>query len=108
MNTYRTTLLIGISFAALSTGAWAQQESATGQAATMGALDEVTVTARRVKENLQDTPVAVTALSAARLESAGVTGTEGLSQMAPSVEIAPVAPNLGINSAATVFIRGIG
>jgi iron complex outermembrane recepter protein len=33
-----------------------------------GGLEEILVTARRVEERLQDTPIAVTALSAATLE----------------------------------------
>ena len=39
--------------------------------AETGAIEEVTVTARRREETLQDVPVAVTAFSGDRLEAAG-------------------------------------
>jgi iron complex outermembrane receptor protein len=38
------------------------------QTSDASVLDEVIVTARRVEENLQDTPIAITALSAESLE----------------------------------------
>jgi iron complex outermembrane receptor protein len=117
----RTTVLASISMAAISTSATAQQAEPPAQAAATtqssgapepineaGSLAEIVVTARRVSERVQDTPVAVTALSADQLENANITGTEGLSALAPSLQIAAAAPNLGVNSAATVFIRGIG
>ena len=44
------------------------QETPQTPADASGALEEVTVTAQFVRQNLQDTPVAITAISSARLE----------------------------------------
>ena len=76
--------------------------------AAAGGLADIVVTARRVKENVQNTPVAVTVLTSSALDRALVTGTEGLSALTPSLQIAGAAPNTGNPSAAQVFIRGIG
>ena len=68
-------------------------------------LDEVTVTARRREENLQDVPAAVTAFSSQDLELRGASDITELAQVAPSVTI---EPSRATNSTLTAFIRGIG
>ncbi|HVY86065.1 MAG TPA: TonB-dependent receptor [Caulobacterales bacterium] len=84
--------------------AWAQDSQ---PAATAG--DEtVIVTARRREESLQDTPIAVTVLSAASLERQQVTSTTQLTNVAPSLQFHSYGTLTGNNSAAQVFIRGIG
>ena len=50
-------------------------------------LEEVTVTARRRAENMQEVPVAVSALSAGRLKAEGVTELGDLGTQVPSVRI---------------------
>lgn len=67
----KTVLLAGAAWSALSATAIAQQ--APAQDPTVTALDEIIVTARRRDEQLKDVPVAVTALSATRLEETGAT-----------------------------------
>src|ERR1700692_1580471 len=44
-------------------------------------LEEIVIVAERRKENLQDAPITVTAVSAATLESAGATGTTDLANV---------------------------
>jgi iron complex outermembrane receptor protein len=78
--------------------AWAQEDSG----------DEIVVTARRVEERLQDTPLSVTVVNAAALEDSQIASTVDLDQITPSLQFAPIAPLSGNNSAAQVFIRGIG
>jgi len=73
-----------------------------------GNEDEIIVTARRREESLQDTPVAVTALSAAALEERGLVSTVDLDQVAPNLQFTSYGTLTGNNSAAQVFIRGIG
>jgi iron complex outermembrane receptor protein len=73
-----------------------------------GVLAEITVTARKVRENLQDTPVAVTALSGAELEQHQVFQTDQLTQVVPNLQFGTNAPLAGNNSSSQVFIRGIG
>src|SRR6185436_15375436 len=73
-----------------------------------GGLAEVTVTARKVRENLQDTPVAVTALSGDALDERQIFATDKLTQVVPNLQFGTNAPLAGNNSSSQVFIRGIG
>jgi len=50
-----------------------------------GAIEEVTVTARKREETIQDVPVAVTAVSGDRVEKAFLLDTTSLAQFAPNV-----------------------
>jgi iron complex outermembrane receptor protein len=77
-------------------------------AADSGESEELVVTARRRAENLQDTPVAVTVLSGAALEERGLASTTDLDQVAPNLQFTSYGTLTGNNSAAQVFIRGIG
>src|SRR5690606_15032966 len=71
-------------------------------------LEEVVVTARRRTESLQDTPVAVTILTADMLEAMQIGGTTDLDKYAPNLQFHTYGTLTGNNSAAQVFIRGIG
>jgi iron complex outermembrane receptor protein len=71
-------------------------------------IEAVIVTARRRAESLQDTPVAMTALSADALERQQVVGTTDLDKVAPNIQFHSYGTLTGNNSAAQVFIRGIG
>jgi iron complex outermembrane receptor protein len=71
-------------------------------------LESIVVTARRREESLQDTPLAVTALSAAALERQQIVGTTDLDKIAPNLQFHSYGTLTGNNSAAQVFIRGIG
>ncbi|WP_372797625.1 TonB-dependent receptor [Litorivivens sp.] len=64
-------------------------------------LEEVLVTARRRRESLQETPIAVTALSGAELKERGIVNIGELTKSVPSVEITESVSNL-------IYIRGIG
>src|SRR5690606_38062947 len=70
--------------------------------------EDIVVTARRREENLQDTPVAVTVLNAEALERQQVSGTTELTNVAPNLQFHSYGTLTGNNSAAQVFIRGIG
>ena len=71
-------------------------------------LESIVVTARRREENLQDTPVAVTALSGDALEQRQIVSTTDLDKVAPNLQFHSYGTLTGNNSAAQVFIRGIG
>ena len=71
-------------------------------------LDAIVVTARRREESLQDTPVAITALSADTLERQQIVSTTDLDKVAPNIQFHSYGTLTGNNSAAQVFIRGIG
>lgn len=71
-------------------------------------LEEIVVTARKVSENLQETPVAVSAFTSEAMERRMIVGTEDLSRVTPNLQFKSYSPLSGNNSAAQVFIRGIG
>src|SRR5687768_12947258 len=75
--------------------AFAQQSEPQG-------LEEVIVTARKVAENLQRTPIAITAISGAALEDRQVFSTEMLDQVVPNLQFANNAPLAGNNSSSQV------
>jgi iron complex outermembrane recepter protein len=71
-----------------------------------GEADEkVVVTARRVEEQLQDTPVAVSAFSEKQLDRLGTENIGGLQGSVPNMNI---VQGRGSNSSANIFIRGVG
>ena len=99
-----------------STSAWAQQTGPTttqqtGPTSTqqtvptssgVNQLQEIVVTAQRREQNLQDTPVAVSAFNGAQLQASGVSTVKDLTQ---------VDASLSVDYAAGVylpFLRGIG
>jgi len=77
-------------------------------AADHGTLEELIVTARKFQENLQDTPVSVTALSAEGLERRQITSTEDLDNVTPNLSFSSGARFAANNDASVVYIRGIG
>ena len=81
------------------------QSADTGGALSGAFLDEIVVTAQKRAENLQETPLAISALSAEAIEQRSISGVGNLSAIAPSLSVTrtPSAP-----TNATVFIRGIG
>jgi len=78
----------------------AQATPASAHATT--ALEEVTVTAEKRSENLQDVPVAVSVVTQAQLENAGVATTVDLDRVVPSLQVS------NVNGYFTASIRGVG
>ena len=74
------------------------------QAAQSGALEEITVTARRRAESLQTVPVAVTVMTGAQAAAQNLNNIEDMSAEIPSVDFRTGASNKDRD----VFIRGIG
>jgi iron complex outermembrane receptor protein len=68
-------------------------------------LEDIVVTARRREENVQKTPVAVTALSASKLAVSNITRLSGLSQAVPNL-LATENPAASVGT--NFFIRGVG
>ena len=75
-----------------------------GAPADDSGLDQITVTAQKRGENLQQAPLAISAVSAEQLELRGLTEVKDLSAIAPNVSILGGTTNA---SAAVVSIRGI-
>ncbi|ABI77349.1 TonB-dependent receptor [Hyphomonas neptunium ATCC 15444] len=103
----RTSLSVSASLAVLLSGASllpavAQETEADEADRRLGAI---TVTAQRVEENLQDVPVAVTALDTAMLEDKQVGDLLDLQSVVPNINM---ATNTGTANAARIFLRGVG
>ena len=99
----RLALCLGVSLA-LGTGAFGQT---TGDTQTQNkrnfssTLEEVVVTARKRAESIQETPVAVTAISSDDLRAQGIVNTTELAKSVPSLQI-------NDSTSTQIFIRGIG
>src|SRR5688572_17355326 len=102
------TTSLGLAALLLESVAFAQQPPTNPQSVEAETLESIVVTARRREESLQDTPVAVTALSAEALERQQIVGTVDLDKIAPNIQFHSYGTLTGNNSAAQVFIRGIG
>ncbi|QIB66068.1 TonB-dependent receptor [Kineobactrum salinum] len=70
-------------------------------------LEEVTVTARKREESLQDAPVSVTAFTNSTLEARSLFNLGNLSAVTPNVDISHGKGDGGSTNAA-VYIRGVG
>jgi iron complex outermembrane recepter protein len=87
----------------LQTQAWGQQAAPAGPAQEAEpALAEVIVTAQRRSENLQDVPIAVTALSADQLALSGIVSTTELGEVVPGLTV------VNQNGDILPHIRGVG
>ncbi len=75
-------------------------------AASGDALEEIVVTAQFREQNLQDTPLAITAMSAALLESRNQTNITEITNQAPNVTLKQQGAQFGPAMAAS--IRGVG
>jgi len=84
---------------ALAPAAWA---AAPAQDST---LDEVIVTAQFRQENLQDTPLAITAVSGDQLEKQGLTNVDDLGLIVPNASIRPQGSGSG--PAVAIGMRGV-
>lgn len=69
-------------------------------------LEEIIVTATFRETNVQDTPIAITAVNSALLESRGQTNIVDVARQTPNVTMTPAGQAAG--SAMVTFIRGIG
>lgn len=101
--------IAAMTLAALPASAHAQTSTAAssgattpGQPAQSNQIDEIVVTAQRRSENVQQVPIAVTALTGAQLGMLGVSSTSELNVASPSVTFTQG------NGNASVTIRGIG
>ena len=73
-------------------------------APALAQVEEIVVTAQKVEENVQDVPIAITAVSGDTLAASGTNSLENLSQLVPSVTFRKGTTNA--NSA--VVLRGVG
>ena len=72
-------------------------------ASAQGGLEEIVVTARFREENLQDIPLAISAISADALDANGATSVVDVGDWAPNVVIDQLGSGYGPTLAASVF-----
>lgn len=71
---------------------------------SLARIEEIVVTARKREEFLEDTPIAITALSAASLENSNITTIDQIQELSPNLTIQTGAGN----QSAQISIRGVG
>ncbi|OCC23415.1 hypothetical protein MB02_12430 [Croceicoccus estronivorus] len=104
-------ILVAGSFSALCLASPAKAEiSETASAAEVdgsdqGGLEQIVVTARRRAENIQQTPLAVSAFSGNTLDNRSAADAVDLAQFVPNLN---ATTGLSGGSAANYFIRGVG
>ncbi|QZH76616.1 MAG: TonB-dependent receptor [Erythrobacter sp.] len=91
--------------AAISAPAFAQDAPAQDESED-GRTNVIVVTAEFREANLQDTPIAITAVNAEMLEARGQTDISQIANQAPNVSLTPQPQNGGTGLIA--FIRGVG
>ena len=69
---------------------------------------EITVTAQRRPEMMQDVPIGITAYSAAAISELGAVDLSQIAEFAPNVTFDATSPLSGGSNSASVFIRGVG
>lgn len=96
----RAVIAAGVSTLALTTPAFAQDADAAAEEDS----GDIIVTANRVEQNLQDVPIAVSAVSGDRLIDTGTTSLENIGDLVPSVTF-----RKGTTSAnSAIVMRGVG
>jgi outer membrane receptor protein involved in Fe transport len=73
-----------------------------------GGIEELTVTARKKEESLQDAPIPISAFSGEGLEQRGVTRLAEIENFTPSMTFQNNPSFSGASSSASIYLRGIG
>ena len=71
-------------------------------------LEEIIVTARKREENLQDTPISVTAFTAADIRAQGLSDLSQIGESTPNLVFDFADSNSASSNSAIIHIRGIG
>jgi len=103
---FKGMMLLGATSFCLATPAVAQTAPTTpttpAASTSDDSLEEITVTAQRQSESLQQVPIAVSAASADQLQARGMTDTRSLAMSVPNLDL----PENGVS--VTPFLRGVG
>jgi len=104
-NMLKALCLGGVSLCAIHT---TQAYEDTAKKESIFVLEEITVTARKMEEGLQNTPVSITALSAGALEARNLTNLSEIGNFSPNVYMSFTTGGGGSSSDAMIYIRGVG
>lgn len=88
-----------------ASAAWSVFAGCAVAAAADTTVEELVVTARRTEENLQTTPVAITAFSDKTLERQGALSVTDLQGAVPNMNL---VQGRGSSNATNIYIRGVG
>jgi iron complex outermembrane receptor protein len=102
------TVAAGFLGAGVTSSAYAQQKTATEAESGAIAIEEIVVTARKKRENLQQSPVSITAVSGEELQARGLSSITDFGQFTPNVSLTSGSTDIGGAANAVFFIRGIG
>ncbi|MFV3126313.1 TonB-dependent receptor [Niveispirillum sp. KHB5.9] len=98
-----TAIALPMMLAAMAAGPAAAQSAASAASASGPVLlEEIIVTAQKRSQNLQDVPIAVTAVTADMLDSAGTYNVLDLEKISPGLQVYQTGASV------LPFIRGIG
>lgn len=106
MNT-RLIASAGVAALAMASSSAAFAQASDANEETVG-LTDIVVTAQKRAENVQDVPVAITAVSGEMLQSKGINDVASLAGQAPSVTLKSTAGFGGSTATLYSYIRGIG
>jgi iron complex outermembrane receptor protein len=81
------------------------EEPAGAPAEAATALDDVTVTAQKRVQSLQDTPISMEVFNSEKLELRGIEGLNELATQVPNMTVEPFPTH---NATLRIFIRGVG
>lgn len=101
-----TSMMAGVAVTMFGSAALAQTEAQPQDAAENVGLTDIVVTANRRAERNQDVPIAITALSADRLEQQGIAKEQDLQASVPSLVVGPNGQ--GSRESQSFTIRGQG
>ncbi|HTT03477.1 MAG TPA: TonB-dependent receptor, partial [Steroidobacteraceae bacterium] len=100
-------MMLGASSAfAQATDQTTQNPAAQSTATNQGGLEEVVVTARYRQENLQQTPIAISAITAEDIQERGFTNATDIAYTVPNASFRQAQAAFG--NTVTAYIRGIG
>ncbi|CAN7305914.1 TonB-dependent receptor [Phenylobacterium sp. LjRoot225] len=94
--------------AAILAGGASTARAEDAKAPAVAELETITVTARRREENVQSTPVSVSAFSGAALEERNVQTASDVTRFVPNVQFDSAASESGGGASSQISIRGIG
>ena len=95
-------VLLGCAVTGAGAGAATSATASEQEVAETGALQEVIVTSQKRAENLQEVPIAITAMNAEALAVHGVTDTDSIAKLVPNLHI-----KQGTTGVITIAIRGV-
>lgn len=110
-QSFKTCLSFGAALAAMGLPAgmaMAQTQPVDTDDASYSGVEEITVTARRREESLQDTPIAISAVTGEGLQARGIDNVTQIGDFTPNVKFNSSVPVSASNATAAIFIRGIG